>query len=207
MKVHPNLYNFEEEYSNKGYKYIAGTDEAGRGPLAGPVFAAAVILNKDDKIPGLFDSKQFTKKEREVLYEEIKKHALSYSVVMISANEIDKINILEASRKGMEQAILNLKIKPDFILTDFMDLKNTGISYLKLVHGDALSASIGAASIMAKVERDQYMDEMDKTYPGYGFSENKGYPTKKHKEALMKLGPSPIHRLSYKPVKDSIDHK
>lgn len=202
MKESIDLYKYENEYLSQGYKYIAGTDEAGRGPLAGDVFCAAVILDPKVKIDGLNDSKKLTEQMRDKLYIEIKEKALSYKVIRISHKTIDEINILEASRLGMEEAIKGLDIKPDFILTDYMDLYKTDIKYLKLAHGDALSASIAAASILAKVERDKYMDEMDKLYPLYHFKENKGYPTKSHIEALKQYGISDIHRRSYKPVKD-----
>lgn len=205
LKNRPDLYKYENDLIKRGYHLIAGCDEAGRGPLAGPVFAAAVILNPNDPIEGLFDSKQLTEKEREFLYNEIKKRAIAYQVVAISNEEIDKINILEASRKGMDEAILKLSVKPDYILTDYMRLNNKEIPFLPLTHGDALSATIGAASIMAKVERDRFMNEMDELYPGYGFKDNKGYPTKEHERAIERLGLTPIHRRSYAPVKKFID--
>ncbi len=202
MKELINLYKYEKEYMDKGYKLIAGCDEAGRGPLAGPVFCAAVILNPDDMIEGLNDSKQLTEKMREKLYTEIKSRALAYKIVSISNEEIDRVNILEASRKGMEEAVKGLSITPNFILTDYMDLYHTDIPYLKLAHGDALSATIAAASILAKVERDRFMLELDKKYPEYGFKDHKGYPTKSHIEAIKKYGITEFHRKSYKPVKE-----
>ena len=202
MKELINLYKYEKEYMDKGYKLIAGCDEAGRGPLAGPVFCAAVILNPDDMIEGLNDSKQLTEKMREKLYTEIKSRALAYKIISISNEEIDRINILEASRKGMEEAIKGLSTTPDFILTDYMDLYHTDIPYLKLAHGDALSATIAAASILAKVERDRFMMELDSKYPEYGFKDHKGYPTKSHIEAIKKYGITEFHRKSYKPVKE-----
>lgn len=202
MKELINLYKYEKEYMDKGYKLIAGCDEAGRGPLAGPVFCAAVILNPNDMIEGLNDSKQLTEKMREKLYTEIKSRALAYKIVSISNEEIDRINILEASRKGMEEAVKGLSITPDFILTDYMDLYHTDIPYLKLAHGDALSATIAAASILAKVERDRFMMKLDSKYPEYGFKDHKGYPTKSHIEAIKKYGITEFHRKSYKPVKE-----
>ena len=202
MKELINLYKYENEYMDKGYKLIAGCDEAGRGPLAGPVFCAAVILNPNDMIEGLNDSKQLTEKMREKLYTEIKSRALAYKIVSISNEEIDRINILEASRKGMEEALKGLSITPDFVLTDYMDLYHTDIPYLKLAHGDALSATIAAASILAKVERDRFMMELDSKYPEYGFKDHKGYPTKSHIEAIKKYGITEFHRKSYKPVKE-----
>ncbi len=139
---------------------------------------------------------------RNKLYIEIKEKALAYKIISISNEEIDRINILEASRKVMEEAIKGLDIKPDYILADYMDLYHTDIPYLKLAHGDALSATIAAASILAKVERDNFMVELDKEYPEYGFKDHKGYPTKSHIEAIKKYGITKFHRKSYKPVKE-----
>lgn len=204
MKELNDLYQYENILLNKGYKYIAGCDEAGRGPLFGPVYCAAVILNPEIKIEGLNDSKKLSEKERNRLYLEIKEKAISYSIISIDNETIDKINILESSRLGMEKAISSLNIKPDYILTDYMDLYRTNIDYLSLAHGDALSASIAAASILAKVERDNYIIELDKKYPEYKLKNNKGYGTKDHLEALLKYGVTPLHRKSFKPVKDII---
>ena len=205
MKESIDLYKYEKDLLNKGYKYIAGCDEAGRGPLAGPVYCASVILNPLNKIEGLNDSKKLTEKEREKLYLEIKEKALAYKVISIDNKTIDKINILESSRLGMEEAVKGLSIKPDYILTDYMRLNHIDTEVLSLAHGDALSATIGAASIMAKVERDHYMMELDKLYPMYDFKSNKGYGTKEHLEALDKFGPCLAHRTTFKPVKDSIE--
>ncbi len=204
MKETINLYSYENDLLKKRYKYIAGTDEAGRGSLVGAVYCAAVILDPNNIIEGLNDSKQLTEKKREELYREIKEKALAYKIVAIDNETIDRINILEASRLGMEEAVRGLSIKPDYILTDYMKLYNIkDIEYLPLAHGDALSASIAAASILAKVERDHYIVELDKKYPEYHFKDNKGYATKSHKEALKKYGPCEIHRKSYEPVKES----
>ena len=204
MKETINLYSYETDLLKRGYKYIAGTDEAGRGSLVGAVYCAAVILDPNNIIEGLNDSKQLTEKKREELYQEIKEKALAYKIVAIDNETIDRINILEASRLGMEEAIKGLSIKPDYILTDYMKLYNIkDIEYLPLAHGDALSASIAAASILAKVERDHYIVELDKKYPEYHFKDNKGYATKSHKDALKKYGPCEIHRKSYEPVKES----
>ena len=204
MKETINLYSYENDLLKGGYKYIAGTDEAGRGSLVGAVYCAAVILDPNNIIEGLNDSKQLTEKKREELYQEIKEKALAYKIVAIDNETIDRINILEASRLGMEEAVKGLSIKPDYILTDYMKLYNIkDIEYLPLAHGDALSASIAAASILAKVERDHYLVELDKKYPEYHFKDNKGYATKSHKEALKKYGPCEIHRKSYEPVKES----
>ena len=204
MKETINLYSYETDLLQRGYKYIAGTDEAGRGSLVGAVYCAAVILDPNNIIEGLNDSKQLTEKKREELYQEIKEKALAYKIVAIDNETIDRINILEASRLGMEKAIKGLSIKPDYILTDYMKLYSIkDIEYLPLAHGDALSASIAAASIIAKVERDHYLVELDKKYPEYYFKDNKGYATKSHKDALKKYGPCEIHRKSYEPVKES----
>ncbi|MCR5741937.1 MAG: ribonuclease HII [Gammaproteobacteria bacterium] len=205
MKDSHNLYIYENEYLSNGYKYIAGCDEAGRGPIAGPVFCAACILDPNNPIEGLNDSKQLSEKERNRLYPLIKERALAYKVILIDEKTIDRINILESSRLGMEEAVLNLSIKPDFILTDYMDLYKVDIPYLKLAHGDALSASIAAASILAKVERDRYMVELDKKYPLYDLKTNKGYPTKAHLEAIDKYGICEIHRKTFKPVQKIIN--
>ena len=203
MKNVIDLYKYEKELLNKGYKYIAGCDEAGRGSLVGPVYCASVILDPNNPIDGLNDSKQLTEKKREKLYQEIKEKALSYKIIAIDNITIDKINILEASRLGMNEAVNNLSIKPDYILTDYMKLYDTDIEVLPLAHGDALSATIAAASILAKVERDHYLVELDKLYPEYNFKNNKGYATKDHKDALCKYGPCELHRKSYAPVKNA----
>lgn len=197
-----DLYKYEKEYYKLGYKYICGTDEAGRGPIAGPVVAAAVILNKDNIIKGLDDSKKLTALKREKLYNEINEKALAVGIYIIEPEEIDKINILQASKKAMALAINSLKIKPDFILTDYMDLSiYTKTPFLSLTKGDSLSASIAAASIIAKVKRDQIMVEYNQIYQGYDFHLHKGYPTKAHLKHLAEKGISPIHRKSFKPVK------
>ena len=203
MKDLINLYSYENDLLNKGYKLIAGCDEAGRGSLIGPVYCASVILDPNNPIEGLNDSKQLTEKKREKLYIEIKEKAISYKVIAIDNKTIDEINILEASRLGMEKAVQGLSVKPDYIITDFMDLYHIDIEYLKLAHADALSATVAAASILAKVERDHYLVELDKLYPNYHLKENKGYATKSHKEALMEYGPSELHRLTYAPVQEA----
>lgn len=199
------MYKFEEELLKKGHEYIAGCDEVGRGPLAGPVVAAAVILNPMIKIPGLDDSKKLTEKKREALDQEIRKHALAYAITYIDPAEIDEINIYEASRKAMIEAVKKLKIKPSFVLSDAMKLLHLGIKYQDIIKGDSKSASIAAASIIAKVERDNYMKEIALKYPEYGFEKHKGYPTKKHLEALKIYGVLDIHRKSYKPVQDQLN--
>jgi len=199
------LYKYEQDLIEKGHHYIAGCDEVGRGPLAGPVVAAAVILDPAYKIEGLHDSKQLSEKKRDILYEEIVKHSISYNVQYIFPEEIDRINIYQASKKAMITAISHLDKVPTFILSDAMPLEGQAIPYESIIKGDTLSASIAAASILAKVERDRYMVQMSTQYPGYGFEKHKGYPTKIHKEALDKLGICEIHRKSYKPVLDCIE--
>lgn len=194
------MYKFEQEYFDKGHEYIAGCDEVGRGPLAGPVVAAAVILDPDNMIEGLNDSKKLSEKKRDLLDIEIREKALAFKITYIWPKEIDKINIYEASRKAMRDSINDLDIKPTFVLSDAMPLP--GIKHLSIIKGDTKSASIAAASIIAKVERDKYMVEMSIKYPGYDFENNKGYPTKKHIQALSDIGITPIHRKSYRPVAD-----
>ena len=197
------MYEYENSLLEKGYYYVAGTDEAGRGPLAGPVVVAAVILDRNYTIEGLNDSKKLTDKKRRFLFEEIKKHALSYSITFIDKEKIDEINILESSRLGMIKSIENLEIKPDYILTDAMKLPYENC--LDIIKGDALSASIAAASILAKVSRDDYMIELDKKYSLYGFKDHKGYGTKKHIEAIKKYGViKDVHRLTFEPVKSLV---
>ncbi len=199
MIKHYENHDIENNLYQEGYKYIAGTDEAGRGPLAGPVVVAAVIMPKDCYIEGVTDSKKVPEKLRYELADKIKKEAISYKIVFIDNETIDKMNILEASRYGMIESLLGLTIKPDYILTDAMELP-TDIPYQALIKGDALSFSIACASILAKTARDSYMIDIDKKYPEYDFKTHKGYPTKSHLEAIQKYGILPIHRLSYKPV-------
>lgn len=195
------MYEFENRLLAIGYQYICGVDEAGRGPLAGPVVAGAVILNPSVVIEGLNDSKQLTEKTRNRLSEEIKEKALAYSVAFISPEIIDEINIYQASKLAMIEAIKGLSIQPDYLLTDAMPLKEQLIPYEAIIKGDCLSASIAAGSILAKVSRDEYMKAIASIYPGYGFEQHKGYPTKQHLEALESLGVTPIHRKTYHPVK------
>ena len=194
-----NNYKFEEQYYNEGKVYIAGTDEVGRGPLAGPVVATAVIMPKGCYIEGVTDSKKLSEKKRKALKEEIEKKALSVATVFISEEEIDEINIYEASRLAMTKAIKGLTPKPDIVLSDAMPL-HIDIETLPIIKGDQLSFTIGCASMIAKVIRDDYMDLMDKKYPEYGFKKHKGYPTKAHIEAINKYGVLPIHRKTYGPV-------
>lgn len=198
------MYSYEKALWAKGFKYVVGVDEVGRGPLAGPVVAAAVILDPNNKIEGLNDSKQLTAKKRQLLLKEIQQKSIAYAYSFVSEETIDKINIYQASKQAMLEAINKLDIKPEYILSDAMPLKEATVPYDAIIKGDTLSASIAAASILAKVTRDDFMVEMDKTYPGYGFAKNKGYPTKAHFLALEEIGICKIHRKSYKPVKDII---
>jgi len=200
QKEEINLYRFEEELYDEGFKNICGVDEAGRGPLAGPVVVAACILPPFLRIPGVNDSKQLSEKKREELYKIIVKNALAYNVVFINEKIIDELNIYEATKKGMLDAINGLKIEPDYVLIDAMPLSELKTNNKSIIHGDALSASIAAASILAKVSRDHYMEKMDIKYPNYGFKHHKGYGTKMHLEALEKYGPCKIHRRSFEPV-------
>lgn len=200
-KNNVNLYQYEEQLEDLGIKYIAGVDEVGRGPLAGPVVVAAVILPLNLRIKGINDSKKLSLKKRNELYKIILNEALAVNVSFIDERVIDEINIYEATKKGMLEAISGLKIKPEHVLIDAMPLRELAIAHTSIIHGDALSASIGAASIIAKVTRDEYMDKMDIKYPNYGFKHHKGYCTKEHLEALEKYGPCEIHRKSFAPLK------
>ena len=192
------LKKIEQEIFNKGVKYIAGIDEAGRGPLAGPVVVACVLLPQDSMIEGVNDSKKISEAKREKLYEIITNEAISYGVGIIYQDEIDEINILQATKKGVTQAIKQMAIKPNIIMVDALTgIDTLGIPYNSLIKGDAKCYSIAAASIIAKVTRDRIMREWDKVYPQYGFDSHKGYGTAKHIAALKEYGPSPIHRRSF----------
>ena len=186
---------FEEEY--KDYPYICGIDEVGRGPLAGPVVAGAVILPKDDMILYLNDSKKLSEKKREMLYDEIMNRAVATGIGMASPARIDEINILQATYEAMRMAIDNLKVRPDILLNDAVTIPQVNILQVPIIKGDAKSISIAAASIIAKVTRDRLMVEYDKVLPGYDFASNKGYGTKAHIAGLKELGPTPIHRRSF----------
>lgn len=192
-----DMWEIEKTYFDKGYKFICGVDEAGRGPLAGPVCAAAVILPANLEIPGLDDSKKLSDKKRRELFPVIKEKALAYGIAFADEREIDEINILQATYFAMERAITRLSVRPDFALIDGNRSKDFGIPLETVVHGDSRSASIAAASILAKVTRDDYMLEMAKTYPQYSFDIHKGYGTKAHYAALTEHGPSPIHRVTF----------
>ena len=192
-----DMWAIEQGYFNRGIKIICGVDEAGRGPLAGPVCAAAVILPPNTDIPGLNDSKKLSDKKRRELYPIIKEQAIAYGIAFADHNEIDEINILQATYLAMERAINQLQVKPELALIDGNRAKDFGIPVETVVHGDSLSASIAAASVLAKVTRDDYMLQMAEEYPGYDFEIHKGYGTKAHYAALTAHGPSPIHRMSF----------
>ena len=192
-----DLWEIENSYFEQGIVSICGVDEAGRGPLAGPVCAAAVILPKGLEIPGLNDSKKLTDKRRRELFPLIQEKAIAYGIAFASHEEIDKINILQATFLAMERALAQLKIQPELALIDGNRQKDFGIKVETVVKGDSRSANIAAASVLAKVTRDLYMEQMAQEYPGYGFEVHKGYGTKAHYQALTDLGPSPIHRMSF----------
>lgn len=192
----PDL-SYETLYHEKGYSLVCGVDEAGRGPLCGPVVAAAVILRDDDPIEGLNDSKKLSEKKREALYDQICARALAYSIASASPQEIDELNILGATMLAMHRAIVGLSPAADFALIDGNTVKNIPIPAVGVVKGDAISCSISAASILAKVTRDRLCIEHEALYPGYGIAGHKGYPTAAHMEAVRRLGPSPIHRRSF----------
>lgn len=198
-----DLLAYEKKLYKDNITLIAGVDEVGRGPLVGPVVAAAVILPKNYELKGLNDSKKLSEKKREELYPIIMKDAISVGIGEVSAKEIDEINIYEASRKAMMNALDNLSVKPEYILVDAMPLF-TDTPHEAIIHGDALSLSIAAASVIAKVTRDRMMIELDEKYPMYGFKKHKGYPTKLHLENLKKYGPLKNYRFTYGPVRDLI---
>jgi len=194
------LYAFEREAWRHGLRLVAGVDEAGRGPLAGPVAAAAVILNPARRIPGLRDSKLLTPGRRVHLEQAIRRRALGVGVAVVEAERIDAVNILEATRLAMAEAIRRLSRPPDLVLVDALAVPGLGCPQRAIVHGDRRSASIAAASIVAKVTRDALMADYDRLYPGYGFGDHKGYGTRAHREALARLGPCPLHRRSFRGV-------
>ena len=190
-------WDIENQAKNEGHNIICGCDEAGRGPLAGPVFAAAVILPHGIDIPALNDSKKLTEKQREKLFDSITETAVDYAIASASVEEIEEINILNASMLAMKRAIESLKTKPDYALIDGNIARGFDVEARPVIKGDALSPSIAAASILAKVSRDRHCIEMDKEYPEYGFAKHKGYATKDHREAVLKHGASPVHRKSF----------
>lgn len=192
------LKEIEKEWYKKGIKRICGIDEAGRGPLAGPVVVAAVIMSVDSMIEGVNDSKKISEKKREKLYDEITSNAIAWGVGIIDQNEIDKINILNATKKGLTKALTELVEKPDIILVDALTgIDTLGIPYQSIIKGDAKSYSIAAASIVAKVTRDRIMRQWDEIYPEYGFEKHKGYGTKVHIEAIKNYGICPLHRKTF----------
>ena len=192
-----NMWEIENSFYSDDIQVICGVDEAGRGPLAGPVCAAAVILPKDLEIPGLTDSKKLTDKKRRELFPLIQEQAIAYGIGFASEQEIDEINILQATFLAMQRALDQLAVRPDLALIDGNREKDFGIPVKTVVKGDSLSANIAAASILAKVSRDNLMEEMAKTYPQYGFEIHKGYGTKAHYSALREFGASPIHRNTF----------
>lgn len=199
-------FKYEKELRKNGIKLIGGVDEVGRGPLVGPVVTACVILPETFNLDGLTDSKKLTEKKRDFYYDEIMKQAVSVGVGIVSNEEIDKINIYEATKVAMKQAISNCDVKPEHVLIDAMKL-DLDIPSTSIIKGDLLSISISAASVIAKVTRDRMMYELDKKYPMYDFKSNKGYPTKKHMEAIKEYGIIPEHRKSYGPVKEYLERK
>ncbi|MCB1215568.1 MAG: ribonuclease HII [Deltaproteobacteria bacterium] len=193
---------FEREFWNQGLELVAGVDEVGRGCLAGPVAAAAVILPLDFSLPGINDSKKLSAQQREELFPKIQEKALAHAVVFVSVEEIDRINILEASLKAMQQAVEKLSPKPQALLIDGkIALRKTKLPQRPLIQGDSRSASIAAASILAKVTRDRWMTSQEAHYPQFGFAKHKGYGTKQHREALSQYGITPLHRKTFAPVK------
>ena len=198
MREEPkDLWVYEREAFAEGFRTVCGVDEAGRGPLAGPVCAAAVILPAGLVIDGLNDSKKLTDKKRRALFDVIAQNAVSYGIAMASEREIDEINILQATFLAMQRALDKLEVRPGLALIDGNRAKDFGLPVRTIVKGDSLSASIAAASILAKVTRDRLMEELDETYPQYGFAVHKGYGTKRHYEALREYGPCGIHRQTF----------
>jgi ribonuclease HII len=198
---------FETGAVQKGYRRIAGIDEAGRGPLAGPVVAAAVVLPGDGVIDGLNDSKRLTAVQRDRVYEAILRGALDYGIGMVSNTEIDRLNILQATREAMRRALAELQQRPDLVLIDGNQKIASGLLERTIVRGDARCASIAAASVVAKVWRDRLMTAYAVQFPGYGFERHKGYPTRAHYDGLRALGPCAIHRLSFRGVTVQREHR
>ena len=206
MKELINNREYEDELEKKGIKYIAGVDEVGRGPLVGPVVTACVILPPGYTLEGLTDSKKLSLKKREMYFDIIMKDALSVSVGMKSEDVIDDVNIYEATKLAMYEAINNSKIKPEHVLIDAMKLEELEMPSTSIIKGDLKSITIAAASVIAKVTRDRMLVELDKKYPEYGFAKNAGYGTKQHIEAIEKYGIIKEHRKTFKPVSDHLDH-
>jgi ribonuclease HII len=199
--MHNEMIQYEADLRNQGYTHVAGLDEVGRGPLAGPVVAAAVILPENFKLLGLTDSKKLSKEKREAFAEIIKEQAVAYSIQMVHANKIDRINIYQSTKLAMVRAVEELKVKADHLLLDAITL-DTPLPQTSLIKGDQKSLTIAASSVVAKVARDQYMTELEKEFPGYGFNQHAGYGTKEHLEAISKLGITREHRKSFRPIKD-----
>ena len=196
MKIYEPKLEYENKYLEKGVKYIAGVDEVGRGPLAGPVVCASVIMDLNDIIEGIDDSKKVSAKKREKLYDLIKEKAIAYCICEISPEEIDEINILNATKKCMKNAVEGLSVKPGVVLIDAVNL-DLSVPVEPIIKGDLKSYTIGAASILAKVYRDRLMEEYSKEYPSYGFERNAGYGTKEHIDKLKEIGPCKIHRKTF----------
>ncbi len=201
-----DTYMYERELREKGINLIAGVDEVGRGPLVGPVVTACVILPEKFDLEGLTDSKKLSEKKREILYKEIEEQALGIGIGIVDNEEIDKINILNATKKAMKKAINNCPVRPEHVLIDAVKL-DIDIPTTSIIKGDLKSITISAASVIAKVTRDHMLYELDKKYPMYDFKHNKGYPTKKHIEAIMEYGIIKEHRRSYSPVKEYVNNK
>lgn len=201
------MFEFEQDYKSKGYNLIAGMDEAGRGPLAGPVVCACVVMpfDNDTIIEGINDSKKLTEKKREELFQKIVDVALSYSICEIDNEVIDKVNILNATKQGMQNCVNNLSVKPDVVLVDAVNKLNIDVEYMSIIKGDAKSYSIAAASILAKVHRDRLMKKLDEKYPNYNFKKHKGYGTKEHIDNLKRYGKCEIHRDTF--IKNFIGEK
>ncbi|MCF6245970.1 MAG: ribonuclease HII [Desulfobacula sp.] len=199
------MWQLEQKATSQGYKYIAGVDEAGRGPLAGPVVSAAVILPKIFSIDGIDDSKKLSEKKRALLFPLIKENAIAVGVGICSHKKIDQINILQASLLSMKRAVEALKQVPDYLLIDGKFTIATHIDQSAIIKGDSKSISIAAASIIAKVTRDAIMKGLHTQYPAYNFARHKGYPTKAHKQAILTHGPCPVHRQSFKGVKEVLN--
>ena len=195
------LYDYENEFKQEGIEIVAGVDEAGRGPLVGPVSVAAVILPLGLKLDKINDSKKLTESQRVTIYEQIRKNAIAVESILVEPAKIDEMNILQATIWGMYQVLEKLNPKPQGVLIDAVKLPQLKMPSKSIIKGDALSASIAAASIVAKVERDLYMAELDKEYPVYGFAKHKGYGTAEHIAAIKKYGPCPAHRKSFEPIK------
>ena len=200
-----DLFEFETKANHQGFKNIAGIDEAGRGPLAGPVVAAAVIFPPQVNIPGLNDSKKLSTKKREELFPKIQEISVSYGVAVVGEKVIDKINILQAARLAMKQAVETLKITPGLLLIDGNHKIDSTLNQWPIVKGDSRSLSIAAASVLAKVTRDRIMDDYHKLYPQYEFNRHKGYGTKLHRNLIQEHGPCPIHRNTFKGVSEYIN--